>query len=337
MNKKENRHSYYARLRLRLMAAIFFVAFVPLIVLGGTIYYHYSTNIVLLIFVLSTLVIIVSTILITRRVIGNLEEIGRERAEIADHLVQCYKLAAIGKLASSIAHEINNPLAVIAEKAGWMEDLLSEGDIKNDPNYSELFKATQDIKKHVDRGKKITHRLLGFVRRKEIEYKEIDVNLILGETVYFLERETRFRNINIISEYQAHLPKIFSDEAQLQQVFINILNNAIDAIDKNGTIYISTTSQNRGVLVSITDTGPGIPKEVSERIFDPFYTTKPVGKGTGLGLSTSYDIVKRLGGRMTVESQVGKGTTFHIMLPRSQPGGRGQKTEDRGQRSEVRR
>lgn len=322
MNRKKSRHSYYARLRPRFMATIFFVAFVPLILLGGTIYYHYSANIILVILVMSTLVIIVSTVLVTRRIVGKLEEMDRERSELTDQLVHSDKLAAVGKLATAIAHEINNPLAVIAEKAGWMEDLLRDGDIKNDPNYSELFKATQDIKKHVNRGKKITHRLLGFVRRKEIEYKEIDVNLILGETVYFLEKETRFRNIDIITEYQDTLPRIFSDEAQLQQVFINILNNAIDAIDKNGTIYITTRRQDKGVLVSIADTGPGIPKKVLERIFDPFYTTKPVGKGTGLGLSTSYDIVKRLMGHMTLESEVGKGTTFHVMLPLTQPEGR---------------
>lgn len=274
-------------------------------------------NIVLAIFAVSSLIIIFSTVLITRRVMGRLEEIDRERSKLTNQLVHADKLASIGRLATGIAHEINNPLAVIAEKAGWMEDLLSEGDIKKYPNYSELLKSTQDIKKHVNRGKKVTHRLLGFARRMEMVYEEIDLNSTLDETVYFLEREARFRDIDIIKEYQDSLPRIFSDSAQLQQVFLNMLNNAIDAIDKNGKILISTKSLNGSILVSIADTGAGIPGENLEKIFDPFYTTKPVSKGTGLGLSISYGIIKNLGGQIKVESEVGKGTTFHIILPKN--------------------
>ncbi|MFH1672387.1 MAG: ATP-binding protein [Pseudomonadota bacterium] len=279
-------------------------------------------NVVLIMFVVSSIIIIVSTVFITRRLIGSLEKIDIERSELTDQLVHFDKLAAIGKLASGVAHEINNPLAVIAEKAGWIEDLLSEEEVKNTPDYEELLKSVQDIKRHVNRGKKITHRLLGFARRTEIVYEELDIHSIVDETVYFLEREVGYRNIDIIKEYQDDLPRIFSDGSQLQQVFINVLNNAIDAIDKNGKIYIKTESQDKGILVSITDTGPGISEEALGKIFEPFYTSKPVGKGTGLGLSTSYGIVKKLGGRMTVESEVGKGTTFHVVLPLVSPEGR---------------
>lgn len=291
-------------------------------------------NVVLIIFIVSSLIIIVSTVLITRRLIGRLEKIDRERSELTEQIVYFDKLAAIGKLASGVAHEINNPLAVIAEKAGWIEDLLSEEDMKSDPNYSEVLKSAQDIKKHVNRGKKITHRLLGFARRTDIVYEELDIHSILDETVYFLEREAGFRNIDIIKEYQDALPRIFSDGSQLQQVFINVLNNAMDAIDKKGKIYIKTKSQDKGVLISITDTGLGIPGKLLSKIFEPFYTSKPVGKGTGLGLSTSYGIVKKIGGRMTVESEVGKGATFHVTLPLSQTGERGQRLENRSQKAE---
>lgn len=276
-------------------------------------------NVVLIIFGVSSLIIILSTLIITGRVIGSLEEIDRQRSELTDQLIRADKLAAIGKLASGIAHEINNPLAVIAEKAGWMEDLLGEDEMKKDPNYGELLEAAQDIKKHVNRGKKVTHRLLGFARKMEMVYEEINLNSILDETVYFLEREATFRTIDIIRDYQEPLPRITSDGSQLQQVFLNMLNNAIDAIEKNGKIQISTRSRHGGVQVSFTDTGPGIPTEDLERIFDPFYTTKPVNKGTGLGLSISYGIIKKLGGQITVESEVGKGTTFKIVLPLSAP------------------
>jgi two-component system NtrC family sensor kinase len=272
-------------------------------------------NTVLLIFFISSFIIIISTILITRRVFATLEKIDMEKLQLSEQLVRSDRLAAIGRLASGIAHEINNPLAVIAEKAGWMGDLLTEEDVKNSPNYSELFKSTQDIKKHVQRGKKVISRLMGFARKEDMAYQNVDINSVLDETHDFLNKKAMFQNIALMKEFQPDLPSIVTEGAQLQQVFINIVNNAIDAIHKDGIIRLITKGRNGGVLVSIADTGPGIPEKMQKKIFDPFFTTKPVGKGTGLGLSTSYDIVEKLGGRLTVESKVGKGTIFHIALP----------------------
>ncbi len=274
-------------------------------------------NIVLLIFIISSLIIILSTVLITTQAFARLEKSDREKLELAEKLVRSDRLAAIGKLASGIAHEINNPLAVIAEKAGWIGDLLTEEDVKNSPNYSELVKSTQDIKKHVQRGKKVISRLMGFARKVDVTHEKIEINSVLDETCEFLNKEAKFRNIVIIKEFQDALLYIVSDRAQLQQVFVNIVNNAIDAIDKDGMIHITTRSQDGGVLVSVADTGPGMPDEIREKIFDPFFTTKAVDKGTGLGLSTSYGIIEKLGGQITVESAVDKGTTFHITLPLS--------------------
>ncbi len=274
-------------------------------------------NIVLLIFIISSLIIILSTVLITTQAFARLEKSDREKLELAEKLVRSDRLAAIGKLASGIAHEINNPLAVIAEKAGWIGDLLTEEDVKNSPNYSELVKSTQDIKKHVQRGKKVISRLMGFARKVDVTHEKIEINSVLDETCEFLNKEAKFRNIVIIKEFQDALLYIVSDRAQLQQVFVNIVNNAIDAIDKDGMIHITTRSQDGGVLVSVADTGPGMPDEIREKIFDPFFTTKAVDKGTGLGLSTSYGIIEKLGGQITVESEVDKGTTFHITLPLS--------------------
>jgi len=272
-------------------------------------------NTVLLIFVISSFIIVISTILITKRVFVRLEKIDMEKLQLSEQLVRSDRLAAIGKLASGIAHEINNPLAVISEKAGWMGDLLTEEDVKNSPNYSELFKSTQDIKKHVQRGKKVISRLMGFARKEEMAYKNVDINSVLDETHDFLNKKAMFRNIALMKEFQPDLPSIVTDGAQLQQVFINIVNNAIDAINKDGVIRLITKAQDGGVIVSISDTGPGMPEKIKKKIFDPFFTTKLVGKGTGLGLSTSYHIVEKLGGRLTVESEVGKGTIFHITLP----------------------
>ncbi len=273
-------------------------------------------NTVLLIFIISSLIIIVSTIFITRLVFARLEKIDIEKLQLGEQLVRSDRLAAIGKLASGIAHEINNPLAVIAEKAGWMGDLLTEEDVKNSPNYSELIKSTQDIKKHVQRGKKVISRLMGFARKEDVENENVNINSVLDETHDFLNKKAMFKNIALMKEFQPDLPSIVTDGAQLQQVFINIVNNAIDAINKDGVIRLITKGrEDGGVKVSIVDTGPGMPEKIQKKIFDPFFTTKPVGKGTGLGLSTSYSIIEKLGGRLTVESEVDKGTTFHITLP----------------------
>jgi two-component system NtrC family sensor kinase len=274
-------------------------------------------NTVLLIFIISSLIIIISTILITTWIFARLEKVDREKLQLSDQLVRSDRLAAIGKLASGIAHEINNPLAVISEKAGWIGDMLTEEDVKNSPNYDELIKSTEDIKKHVKRGKKVISRLMGFARKEDIVYGNVDINSVLDETHDFLNKKAMFQNIAIMKEFQDDLPSIVTDGAQLQQVFINIVNNAIDAINKDGVIHLITKRQDEGILVAITDTGPGMTKRIQEKIFDPFFTTKPVSKGTGLGLSTSYGIIEKLGGRLTVESEVGKGTIFHILLPPS--------------------
>ena len=148
--------------------------------------------------------------------------------------------------------------------------------------------------------------------------EDIDVNLLLDQTRSFLENEASFRGITFVADYQKDLPRIESDTSQLQQAFLNIMDNAIDAIDKNGTITITTRSlpETGEVDIAIADTGKGIPKDALEKIFDPFFTTKKVGEGTGLGLTISFSIVEKLGGRITVESEEGKGTTFHILVPR---------------------
>jgi two-component system NtrC family sensor kinase len=147
--------------------------------------------------------------------------------------------------------------------------------------------------------------------------EKVLVNQVLEECVGFLENEALYRNIIIQKELAADLPTTSSDSSQLQQVFLNILNNAIDAIGKNGTITLKTAYRpdDQQIVIRISDTGPGIPKEMMAKVFDPFFTTKEVGKGTGLGLSISYSIIEKLGGTITVDSETGRGTTFTITLP----------------------
>jgi len=276
-----------------------------------------ARSLVFLVVLVGVLLIVSGTIFVARAITAQLIKADRERAVLDSNLVQSSKMAALGKLAAGIAHEVNNPLAVIKEKAGWIRDLLSEEDIAASKNFKEFEDALKKIEYHVDRARKVTHRLLGFARRMEPVQETVDVNRVLEETVGFLENEARFRNIEVKKELLEDLPTIRSDSAQLQQVFLNILENAIDAVGKDGTITIRTnySHQIREVTATISDSGPGIPKEMLDRIFDPFFTTKPGGEGTGLGLSVSYSIVEKLGGRITVESQEGRGASFTIHLP----------------------
>ena len=263
------------------------------------------------------LLIVAGTVFVTRTMIARLIKADREKATLDASLMQSSKMAALGKLAAGIAHEVNNPLAVIKEKVGWLTDLLSEEDITKSENFGEFDDALRKIDYHVDRAKKVTHRLLGFARRMEPTQERVNVNKILEETIDFLRNEAHYRNIEIRSDYAPNLPETTTDSTQLQQVFLNILNNAIDALDKDGIITIQTVycARDGEMAINIADNGPGMPNEVLNKIFDPFFTTKEVGKGTGLGLSISYSIVEKLGGRILVASKVGTGTTFTIYLP----------------------
>ncbi|MBM4287732.1 MAG: two-component sensor histidine kinase [Deltaproteobacteria bacterium] len=271
------------------------------------------------IFVISSVAVYTTRHLMQQLIISD-----QKKAAADELLMQSSKMAALGKMAAGIAHEINNPLAVIAEKAGWLKDLLAEEDMAHSPNLQEFQDTLNRIEYHVDRAKKVTHRLLGFARRMEPVIENVDINKVLDESVGFLENEARFLNINIQKDLDANLPIIKSDTTQLQQVFLNILNNAIDAIGRNGEINIKTKylPRNNLVAIEIADNGPGIPKEVLSKIFDPFFTTKEVGQGTGLGLSISYGIIEKLGGNIKVASEPDQGTTFTIILPVSEPGTR---------------
>lgn len=263
------------------------------------------------------LLIVVGTVFVARLMVGQLIDADREKAVLDANLIQSSKMAALGKLAAGIAHEVNNPLAVIKEKAGWIKDLLAEEDVSKSENFEEFADAIRKIELHIERAKKVTHRLLGFARRMEPIQEKVDINKLLNDTIDFLRNEAHYRNIEIMTDYMENLPQTMSDSSQLQQVLLNIFNNAIDAIGKDGEIRVKTTcsTKDKELYITISDNGPGIPNELLGRIFDPFFTTKDVGTGTGLGLSISYTIMEKLGGRIIVASEMEKGTSFTIYLP----------------------
>ncbi|MFZ5905987.1 MAG: sensor histidine kinase [Nitrospirota bacterium] len=270
-------------------------------------------------FFITILSIIVGIAVVTRianTLVNRIQEAEIEREDAIAQSEHASKLASVGRLASGVAHEINNPLAIINEKAGLMKDILetSEDLSKSRGKFLSLVNSIFDS---VSRCRTITHRLLGFSRRMDTAHEFFDMNDAVREVLGFLEKEILFRNIRLELVLAEDLPRIMSDKGQVQQVLLNIFNNALDALleEKEGLIAITTLVQNQKIQVSVSDNGHGIPKEKLKKIFEPFYTTKEKGKGTGLGLFISYGIIKKLGGDIHVESDTDKGTKFTIELP----------------------
>jgi len=249
---------------------------------------------------------------------------------MSEQMVQTGKLASVGELAAGIAHEINNPVAIMVEEAGWIEDLLEEEDLRSVKNLEEFKRALHQIRNQGKRCKEITHKLLSFARKTDATVQEVQLNDLIEEVVSLSAQRARYSNVTIHTDLEESLPTLSISKSEIQQVFLNLINNAIDAMDRQGgTIDIATRAEEDSVTIFVADTGPGIPRANLDRVFDPFFTTKPVGKGTGLGLSICYGIIKKLGGEIDVRSVIEVGTTFRIRLPREK-----WKTESRDSRSE---
>ena len=265
--------------------------------------------------IISIIFSIAVTIVLVQTLVNRIKKADQTREAAIAEMEHASKMASIGRLAAGVAHEINNPLAIINEKAGLMKDILeTSGDLQQ--NKDKFIGLIGGIFDSVNRCRTVTHRLLGFSRRMDISHDSIDISDTVKEVIGFLEKEIVDRNIRLELNLKADLPKAATDKGQLQQVILNIINNAIDAVDDGGLIEISSyVKDEHFVRVSIKDNGSGIPKDKLKHIFEPFYTTKAKGKGTGLGLSISYGIIQRLGGTILVESEPFKGTTFIVEVP----------------------
>jgi two-component system, NtrC family, sensor kinase len=283
----------------------------------------FSRKIVNLLFLLSCLGFILSSILLFLRsrkhksIVDpkSIVDSNRELV-ITEQFIETDKLDSIGELASGIAHEINNPVAIMVEEAGWVQDLIHEGIDKND-NLEELIRAMKQIETQGHRCKEITRKLLSFGRKLDSRIENIQLNDLIEEIISLSSEKARNANVKIYTRLDPHLPEISASVTEMQQVLTNIINNGLDAMENKGDrLDVISMLQKDQIIITIRDNGPGIQSINLNRVFDPFFSTKPVGKGSGLGLSICYSIIKKLGGRIDFESVLGEGSAFHIVLPK---------------------
>lgn len=265
---------------------------------------------------LVSLVVLCGGVLLSWRVMNRIDTLEHESAALNEHLVEAGKLSALGEMAAGIAHEINNPVAIMMEEAGWVEDVLM--DMPKDGNTEEIAASIGKIRMQGARCRAITHKLLGFARKSDDPDQAVDIGTLLREMVALTNEKARNAGVSISVDIAAGLEAVLATPSVLQQIFLNLFNNAVDAMEnKGGTLHVCATAGEtpHSVRVAVSDTGTGIPPKVLKKIFDPFFTTKAAGKGTGLGLSICFNIVQGLGGHIRIDSEEGKGSTFYILLP----------------------
>ncbi len=232
-------------------------------------------------------------------------------------MVEAGKLASIGELAANIAHEINNPLAIMMENSGWIEDLLKSDDPQSEENMTEIHASLKTIVTQGHRCRDITQKLLNFARKTDSMTPLVQVHALLQDIVGFTRHKAKQQGVAVTLDLGHDLGEVVASATELQQVILNLVNNAIDAIaGPGGRVLLRARQDSDYISIDVEDTGQGIPADVLPRIFEPFFTTKPMGKGTGLGLAICRDILAGMGASISVDSVPGHGTAFHVRLPR---------------------
>ena len=267
-----------------------------------------------LIVLIAMITIVITNVAATRHLTGRIERANRQREEMHKAFTRSAKLASIGELATGLAHEINNPLAIISADNTNIADIVSE----LDPGFkdrADLLESLDRCKRQVMRCKSITTKMLQFGRKNGSELKSVHVDGILREAAAMMKKQAEIRNIEIIIDTGDQLPPVMIDPVEFEQVTVNLINNSFQAMPDGGVIKIVARKTDAEIEVEISDNGAGISAENLERIFEPFFTTKPPGEGTGLGLSVCYGIVRSWGGRIEAESKSGAGTKMRISIP----------------------
>ena len=249
------------------------------------------------------------------------EEKAREaefRRQMEEQMIVTERLASLGTLSTGVAHEINNPLAIIKESAGWLSMILDKPEMADMPRRSDFRKGLEKITDGVERSRRITHQLLGGVQKRSEAIVDVDLKDLAAESTELVAREAANKGVEIAHQIDPDARRIRTDPYALRQALINLVNNAVQATE-SGTVAIAARRAVGAIEIQVRDTGPGIPAEYRKKIFEPFFTTKDPGKGTGLGLYVTRNILQKLGGGIEVESSVGKGTTFTLSLPVAEP------------------
>lgn len=244
------------------------------------------------------------------------EALNKEREDLKAQLYHAHKVVSVGQMAGEVVHEINNPLAIIDSQSGVIRDML-DPTLGLEASPEAIRKELDEIDTAVKRARGITHKILSFVRKSEPKLVESNVNQLLDDVVSGMkEKEFTVSDIHVIKAYTQDVPKLLVDPDLMRQVFLNLLNNAGDAVGESGTITLKTSAFENCVRITIADTGAGMTPESLEKCFMPFFTTKKASKGTGLGLPICLNIIEGFGGKIEVESTPGKGTAFTLVLPK---------------------
>jgi two-component system NtrC family sensor kinase len=267
-------------------------------------------------YAVGALVLAAASFLVTRQLLSEMEKVSRRSRLLYDELYRSRKLSSVDEISAGIAHEINNPLGIIAQEAQWVQCTLTSDTFKDVKEIDDCRDSLQVISSEVDRCKEIVQKLLNLAREMNPVIQSVDMNDLTNHIADLVDKEVSRRNIRIIRVFDRDLPVVYSDPPLLRQVILNLLDNAAHAVDKDGEITIGTQrAANDSVVLTVKDSGSGIPAANLEKIFAPFFSTKPAGRGTGLGLAICRVIVERLGGDISVTSEVGKYTAFRIRLP----------------------
>ena len=281
---------------------------------------------VLVIAVLGGAVIVVTAFYMSGRMVARLSLVDHEKSDLNQQLVMAGRLAEIGEMSSGFAHEINNPLQIIRAETSLVEtllpDIIREGRLEGAADVAELADSIRQIETQVDRCGEITAAILKFARQKEIAVQRVDLARFLPQILHMVAKKAEVEGIRLILDVpQGDSFQVSADPGELQQVLLNLVNNAIHAVteahasDGRGEVALSLSRAGGRVSVCVTDNGTGMSEEIMGKIFTPFFSTKPVGQGTGLGLSICYGIVDKMGGAITVKSEMGKGSVFAVALP----------------------
>jgi len=264
--------------------------------------------------------VIITALALAKRTEQRLLKAELDLQQMQKHVMDAGKLAAIGELAAGVAHEINNPLAIMMENAGWIQDLLKSDDPHSQENTEEIFASLQTITTQGHRCREITHKLLSFARKADTTTKVVHINSLLEDIAGFARQKAKYRGVEIRLALDPKAGEVESSPTEIQQIILNLVNNAIDAIEKdNGLVQLRSSHEDSFVRIDVEDNGQGIPEDILPNIFEPFFTTKAAGKGTGLGLSICRDLLSKMGGSISVESTSGQGCVFQVRLPASSP------------------